>query len=117
MEFKSNFTSEDWERTRNNWSAWWENELDRPLVVIERIEGYDLAPELTRDVNPRAITFPLGVPAEEVIDFYSEHLANPRYFGDAFPRFFADFGPGIADMSDKENFRCTAHMPQNLPES
>ena len=26
------FDEEDWERTERNWTAWWEGELDRPMV-------------------------------------------------------------------------------------
>ena len=29
------FEEKDWERTERNWTAWWEGELDRPMVMIE----------------------------------------------------------------------------------
>lgn len=96
METRHNFTAKDWERIRQDWGAWWEHELERPLVVIQRLNNYDLAPELIPDIYPRAIRFPFDVSPEEVIDVYNQHLENMQYYGDAFPRFFADFGPGIA---------------------
>ncbi len=96
MDIPINFTPEDWERIRRDWGSWWEGELERPLVVIERLEGYDLAPELIPDVVTHAIQFPLDVPAEEVIEYYVKLFGKRHYYGDAFPRFFANFGPGIA---------------------
>ena len=29
------FDENDWERTERNWTAWWQGELDRPMVMIE----------------------------------------------------------------------------------
>jgi len=28
------FTNEDWERVHRDWAAWWEGDLERPLVVM-----------------------------------------------------------------------------------
>lgn len=96
MNVNLKFTNSDWERIQNDWGAWWNHDLDRPLVVIERLEGYEVAPELIPEVVHHASNFPLEMPAQEVIDFYSEILEKTSYYGDAFPRFYADFGPGFA---------------------
>jgi len=96
MTLQLKFSAADRDRIRQDLGAGWDHDLDRPLVVIERIEGHDHAPELMKDIVPRAITFPLDVPADEVIDFNAELLPKTPYYGDAFPRLFADFGTGVA---------------------
>jgi len=42
-----------------------------------------------------ASSLPLSMPAEEVIDRYQAHLEATRYFGDGWPKWWPDFGPGI----------------------
>ncbi len=96
MSLDLRFSNPDWERIERDWGAWWENELDRPLVVIERLDGYEVAPELIPEVVHHAVHFPLDMPAGDVIDFYSGIFEKTCYYGDAFPRFYADFGPGFA---------------------
>jgi hypothetical protein len=95
MAIHVNFTPQDWERTAHNWSAWWEGYLDRPMVVIEQVEGYDKAPELLVEVARRAYRFPLTQPAREVIEENGAVIEKTSYFGDAFPRWIPDFGPGV----------------------
>ena len=41
---KIDFTPADWARIRNDYMAWWNGELDRPLVVL---------PSVTKDGKPR----------------------------------------------------------------
>ena len=31
------FTDDDWDRIEKDWSAWWEGEIDRPMVMIESV--------------------------------------------------------------------------------
>lgn len=95
MTLNLKFTPQDWERLEHDWTAWWAGELERPMVVIERIEGYDQAPELLPDVVKRAFRFPLETPIEEIIAYNSRTIEQMRYYGDAFPRWYPDFGPGI----------------------
>ncbi len=33
------FSEEDRDRVQLDWQKWWNHELDRPLVVIERLEA------------------------------------------------------------------------------
>ncbi len=87
------FPESDWERIGRDWAAWWAGELARPLVVLECIEPED-------SHNPHyAGTFlgnyPLDMPADEVLDIFAPRLEATHFLGDAFPRFWPNFGPGI----------------------
>lgn len=93
MSIQLHFTEEDWERFQQNWVLWWEGELERPLVMIEGIEvppGVSL-PEVHEFIS----NFPLDMPAEEVVARYQAHLEVRRFYGDAWPRWWINFGPGI----------------------
>jgi len=90
---KVHFTEEDWERVHRDWAAWWEGELERPLVVM-----HDLLPPAGEPypfgyVN--TATFPLETTADEVIDRVEPLVTSLRYFGDAFPRWLPWLGTGI----------------------
>ena len=87
------FGAPDWERIARDWTGWWQGELRRPLVVIEGYaEGSEAvlaaAPDFTSD-------FPLDVPVDQVLDCYERRLAATRYYGDAFPKWWPNYGPGI----------------------
>ena len=86
------FNSRKWESIEQNWSAWWQGELNRPMVLIEGC------------ANPRkpflnfpdlATRFSLDTPIEVVLADYASWLKNTRWYGDAYPKFFPYFGPGL----------------------
>jgi hypothetical protein len=87
---KLNFTEADWERIERDTQAWWEDELRRPLVYLA-----------VTDPLPRAMphayltNYPLEMPAERVVDLYEPFLCATHYYGDAFPWWWINFGPGI----------------------
>ena len=93
MDIDLHFTGEDWTRTERDWIAWWEGELERPLVLINDFVPPDKP-------LPRAhlftSNFPLEMPAEEVVERLQPYLEATRFYGDAFPRWWPNFGPGIA---------------------
>lgn len=87
MGIQLHFTDQDWDRIERDWMAWWNHELDRPLVVIKYwpplpYQGF-------------ASNFPLTTPVDEVIDHYQTFFEAMRWFGDAMPVWFPNFGPGI----------------------
>lgn len=87
------FTDEDWQRIERDWSAWWAGELPRPLVMIQekrRAAGKGL-PYVPRFAS----NIPLDVPAERVVERVQAHLEASRWYGDAFPKWWLNFGPGI----------------------
>lgn len=84
------FTDRDWERIERDTMAWWASELDRPLVWLS---ASDPQPP---PIPYRYLTnYPLDMPAEELVDLYEPALAATRFYGDAFPYLWINFGPGI----------------------
>jgi hypothetical protein len=93
-QLKLHFSEDGWEDIQRNWCAWWAGELERPLVVLECIE-----PKYGGHTPHYASTF-LGnfgpaTPADEILDQFTARLEATHYLGDAFPRFWPNFGPGI----------------------
>jgi 5-methyltetrahydrofolate--homocysteine methyltransferase len=91
------FSGKDWERIERDWSAWWAGELERPLVMIENQVPHPEA--FLLDLEPweeiPASSFPLEWPVEAVLDYYEKRLEGRRFYGDAFPKWWPNFGPGI----------------------
>jgi len=91
-EINLHFTDQDWERAAQAWSAWWEGELDRPLVAIESgAPPGTVLPEVPGLVSETG----MKMPADELLDRIQPHLEAMRYYGDAWPRWWPNFGPGI----------------------
>ena len=93
MSIGLHFTERDWERIECDWTAWWAGELDRPLVMIESVEPP--AGVVLPDVYNFTSNFPLDMPADAVLDRYQAHLEATRFYGDAWPKWWPNFGPGI----------------------
>lgn len=112
MKLNLRFHEEDWQRHQRNWNAWWAGELERPLVVLDGADvGGWAAFELDRlrkkaglsrcslwDLlnQPLPALFGLQVPAEEVIGQYTRLLNAMRWYGDSWPRWWPNLGPGAA---------------------
>jgi hypothetical protein len=82
------FTDSDWQRIARDWNAWWAGELDRPLVVLETsdpLDGADYS-QLTR--------FGLDTPVDDMLDNWQRILEATHFHGDAFPKWWPNFGPG-----------------------
>ncbi len=92
---KLHFTEADWERVERDTMAWWNGELDRPLVYLT---AADPVQERLTAIKPYSYqsNFPFNLPADRVVDCYQPFLESTRYYGDAFPWFWINFGPGIA---------------------
>lgn len=96
------FNSKDWDNHSTNWQAWWKGDLDRPMVVLERLvppddkwfpKGKNLP--VFSDFDDSPLQFPLEMNINKVLDHYEKRLECTRYYGDAWPRFWPNFGPGI----------------------
>jgi hypothetical protein len=88
-----NFSQEDWARVERDTVAWWEGELDRPLVYLASTD-----PVTTPTSQPRynyLSNYPLDMPVEAVIDRHAPWLEATHYYADAFPQWWVNFGPGI----------------------
>jgi hypothetical protein len=93
MTLHLHFPDDGWERIARDGSAWWAGELDRPLVVLECVE-----PEGRRKPHFASTflgNFPPDMPADDILDLFVPRLEATHYLGDAFPRFWPNFGPGI----------------------
>lgn len=88
------FRDEDWARIQRDWTAWWEGYLERPLVLIN---DFVRPPDRASPQLPTVLAnLPLDIPAEEVVDRVEYYLSALRFYGDAFPMWWPNFGPGIA---------------------
>jgi len=87
------FTNEEWNRVEQNWRAWWAGELDRPLVMIERVGAR--AGRAFPKWMPRTNAFMLDSPVDDFLNVYQEQLESTVWYGDAYPRVWLNFGPGI----------------------
>lgn len=94
MSMDIHFTPDDWARIKRDWGAFWAGELDRAMVIIETCN----VPEGVLEKLPEAPGFvaqlPLNMSADEVVDRYEARLPYQRWYGDSFPRWFVNFGPG-----------------------
>jgi 5-methyltetrahydrofolate--homocysteine methyltransferase len=88
---KLNFTAQDWERIEQDNMAWWAGELDRPLVYLAATDP--LPPPARFDF---LTNYPLSMSVEEIVDHYEQAIAATHYYGDAFPWWWINFGPGMA---------------------
>ncbi len=89
MSIDINFTDDDWERIRRDWTSWWDGDIDRPMVMIENVNTLMGAnDELSED-------FLLHKPVDEVIDYFQARLETGNYYGESWPRYFPNFGPGF----------------------
>ena len=90
MKANLNFTQADWARIERDTSAWWNHDLDRPLVYLT-VPGRVPGPAPFGYLS----NYPLDLPAEDVVDRYAPFLGTTRYYADAFPWMWINFGPGI----------------------
>jgi len=88
---KLNFTDEDWARVERDFMAWWEGELQRPLVYLSTMEPTIQAPYPWSYLT----NFPIDMPVDQVIDQYAPFIEATHFYADAFPWWFINFGPGM----------------------
>jgi 5-methyltetrahydrofolate--homocysteine methyltransferase len=82
------FGDADWERIERDWTAWWAGELPRPIVMLQSALHIASPMELGEE-------FLLERPIDALLDYYQQQMEGTRYYGDAFPKFWPNFGPGI----------------------
>ena len=89
------FDQEDWNQLKNNWSAWWAHELDRPLVMIQTRDE-TVAVKDAGEAPSFVSNLPLDMPFDQVLERYESQILQTRFHGDLFPKWWPNFGPGIA---------------------
>jgi len=100
MGINLNFNEEDWDRIERDWTLWWAGELERPMVMIENPFLFALPTQMTRE-------FLLERPVDEVLDEHQMLLEVRRFYGDAWPRWWPNFGPGIMAGFQGADVKCT----------
>ena len=92
MSIQIQFSEKDWERIRKDWTAWWHQEIERPMVVIDALEwqGISFIPQHEGWDEAQGI-YPIG----PILDYYQQPLQNERFYGDSWPRWWPNFGAGI----------------------
>ncbi len=91
MSIEVRFTEEDWQRTEKTWQAWWAGELDRPLSFFTT---WDDDGKVFADAPGFVTNLPMDMDLEEVVDRYQRRLEHINCYGDAFPHWWPNFGPG-----------------------
>ncbi len=93
MSNKLRFTDQDWERRLRDWNAWWAGELERPLSVVEAWDSpYGDPPAERRQFVTH---LPDDTPVDTLLDHYERQLESKLFLGDAWPKWWPNFGPGI----------------------
>ena len=89
------FEPERWARIRDDYSAWWAGELDRPLIQLT-LRGADPGrPEPGAPVQDFTAFYDFSVSPETIVDHWDYQLSGYRYAGDAFPTVWPNFGSGV----------------------
>jgi 5-methyltetrahydrofolate--homocysteine methyltransferase len=89
------YADADWSRLERDWTAWWNGELKRPLLVLstrKRIPGVDRE---TSGVWETLTRFAPDAPVDRLLDWGQGWLDAMHYYGDAYPNWWPNFGPGI----------------------
>jgi hypothetical protein len=89
------FTDQDWERIQQDTTAWWAGELNRPLVYLA-VTGPIPPDQIKPPLFSYWSNYPLDVPADEIINRFEPFISATHFYGDAFPWWWLNFGPGIA---------------------
>ena len=90
------FSAERMQEVLDNYEAWWEHKLDRPLVSCclwdaHPVENRAKAPSLTQSTCAD-----FSLTAEDIVEKMDEELSSPEWLGDGYPMVnLAGFGPGV----------------------
>jgi 5-methyltetrahydrofolate--homocysteine methyltransferase len=87
---KAGFPPRKWERIRQTYAAWWRGELDRPLVNLS------VADPLEGDLSSFLTNWPQELSDDELVCIVEERFSRQRFYGDGYPHFFVNYGPGVA---------------------
>ena len=92
MSINLQFTSQDWERTRQDWTAWWNHELERPMLVLDiyKPQYASFVPQFAGwSIEQDRLLI------EDVLDQSQDTLEKTTFYGDYWPRWWPNFGAGI----------------------
>ncbi len=91
------FTPDRWEKVKEDYTAWWNKSLKRPIIKATIGEAFapgrpcPQAPILTQQTCAD-----LSISPEDIVDRLDYELSGRKFLGDAFPFIsFDTFGPGV----------------------
>lgn len=91
-----NFSSERWEKIKENARLWWAGELERPLIQLT-LWGKDPGRPVPKvPYITKAVGYDLSISPEQIVDRWDYDLSCLKFMGDAFPQQWMDLGPGVA---------------------
>jgi 5-methyltetrahydrofolate--homocysteine methyltransferase len=90
------FEPEKWDDIRETACRWWAGNLQRPLLYVTRKDRDPGRPEPRTPYRKYAAGYDFHIPAEDIIDRWDWEISRLRFFGDAFPHFWPNFGAGVA---------------------
>ncbi len=83
------FSNQQWNKIRSDSDLWWQGKLDRPLIQVRLNKRPDV-----KMFNFQSF-YPLEVPPGKILDDWEIQLDATEHMGDAFPRVWPNFGPGV----------------------
>ena len=86
------FTETHWKKIEADWTVWWKRELERPLISIESVPEDSIV--TLSSLYPQLGKFGFEKNIQEILDEIEKELMKVDYLGDAFPRWWPNFGPG-----------------------
>jgi hypothetical protein len=90
MTVNLHFSEQRWQQHENNWRRWWAGDLPRPMVMIE--SPYPLPRRVPEELTA---AFLMEKEPEAVLDHYQAQLEGCYFYGDAWPKWWTFFGPGV----------------------
>jgi hypothetical protein len=96
MAVNTDFNDQRWAEHKQNWCDFWDHKLDRPMVILENYEPTDKFTKLAEKYPGCGCPahFSLDEPAENVVDFFQAQVESVKHYGDSWPKWFVNFGPG-----------------------
>jgi len=92
-----NFSASRWDEVKKNHEAWWNHELERPLVVLLRPNAYTPSvPQPSTPLLAQNTVHDLSIKPKDIMERYDYHLSTLEFTEDSFPIFdLVHFGPGV----------------------
>ena len=84
------FSEADWRKRKEDYTAWWHGELDRPLI------SYYSPRDPAQKCGPFASGNNPDIEVDDLLDQAEEWLDNTVFLGDAFPLYWPNFGTVMA---------------------
>jgi hypothetical protein len=83
------FSESDWKRIEQDYTAFWEGQLDRPLAIAYGPK------DPSHGAGSFYTPYTPEMSAEQIVSNAQQGLDNTLCYGDAFPVFWPNFGPGL----------------------